>query len=138
LLRPASVSSKGIQARGIARDSVWADAPGGAGGPPVAPAVVWLSGEHDLSTVLSISQALATAVASSESDLVIDLSGVTFMDASTMRVIDEVERRLHEQSRTLRLRAPSRCARRLRDLCQRLDALGTAATRAPPSSPRSP
>lgn len=50
-----------------------------------AQTVVWLSGEHDLSTVAALSESLAGALALDEADLVLDLSGVEFMGAVTNR-----------------------------------------------------
>jgi anti-anti-sigma factor len=49
--------------------------------------VVWLRGEHDVSTVSALSQTMARAIALDDGDLVVDLSGVQFMDAATVGVI---------------------------------------------------
>ena len=56
-------------------------------GPQPARTVVWLIGEHDTSTVRELSTTLARAIALDDTDLVVDLTGVGFMDASTMRVL---------------------------------------------------
>ena len=49
--------------------------------------VVWLRGEHDLSTTAEVTVALARAIALDDADLVIDLSGVEFMGAETIGVM---------------------------------------------------
>ena len=72
--------------------------------------VVWLRGEHDVSTVAALSQTMARAIALDDGDLVVDLSGVDFMDAATVGVIVRARDFLELQSRSLTLRAPSTCA----------------------------
>jgi anti-sigma B factor antagonist len=105
---------------------------------PVADAdrtVVWLRGEHDVSTVAALSQTMARAIALDDGDLVIDLSGIQFMDAATVGVIVRARDFLHLQSRSLALQAPSPCAVRILDLCglaalldpRPIDAMPTAA-----------
>ena len=83
--------------------------------------VVWLRGEHDVSTVAALSQTMARAIALDDGDLVIDLSGVDFMDAATVGVIVRARDFLELQSRSLTLRAPSTCAARVLDLCDLAD-----------------
>lgn len=79
--------------------------------------VVWLRGEHDISTVAGLSETMARAIALDDADLVVDLSGVQFMDASTIGVVIGARNFLRPRSRSLALRSPSRCARRVLDLC---------------------
>jgi anti-sigma B factor antagonist len=79
--------------------------------------VVWLRGEHDVSTVAALSQTMARAIALDDGDLVVDLSGVQFMDAATVGVIIRARDFLALQSRSLVLNAPSACAARVLDLC---------------------
>ena len=92
-------------------------------GPPTGagtgldPTVASLHGEHDLSSVLALCEMLAEAIADGGADLILDLSAVEFLDASTMRVITAADEFLRARSRSLVLRAPSRCARRVIDLC---------------------
>jgi anti-sigma B factor antagonist len=83
--------------------------------------VVWLRGEHDVSTVAALSQTMARAIALDDGDLVVDLSGVDFMDAATVGVIVRARDFLELQSRSLTLRAPSTCAGRVLDLCDLAD-----------------
>jgi hypothetical protein len=41
--------------------------------------VVWLRGEHDVSTVAALSETMARAIALDDADVVVDLSDVQFM-----------------------------------------------------------
>jgi anti-sigma B factor antagonist len=89
--------------------------------------VVWLSGEYDLSTATELGHTLARAMIRKEGELVIDLSEVQFLDASTMRAFIRADGALRTQSRSLSLRSPSAFARRILDLC------GLAGLVSPPS-----
>jgi anti-anti-sigma factor len=80
-------------------------------------AVVWLQGEHDVSTVAALSATLARAIAFDEADLVVDLSGVEFMGAATVGVIVRARDFLRLRSRRVTLRSPSPCVGRLLDVC---------------------
>jgi anti-anti-sigma factor len=80
--------------------------------------VVWLRGEHDISTVGALSETLARAIAR-DADVVVDLSEVDFMGAATVGVIIRAGELLGLRSRSLAVRSPSRCARRILDLCGR-------------------
>lgn len=79
--------------------------------------VVWLRGEHDSSTVDAVTETIARAIALDDADLVVDLSGVQFMGAATVGAIMRAAECLRSRSRSLALRSPSRCARRVIDLC---------------------
>ncbi len=79
--------------------------------------VVWLCGEHDVSTAAVVSAALRQAMSLDDGDVVADLRGVRFMDASIIGVFVRADGVLAAQSRMLRLRSPSRCARRIVELC---------------------
>ena len=87
--------------------------------------VVWLRGEHDLATVGALFEIVARAIAFGDADVVLDLSAVEFMDASTVGVIIAASELLGRGSRSLVLRSPSRCARRLIELCGLSDLLET-------------
>ena len=90
----------------------------GAFAPPDAePHVVILRGEHDYSTVPTLSETLARAIAADHADLVVDLSGVQFMDASTVAVLVRAREFLSARSRCFTLRSPSRCASRVLKSC---------------------
>ena len=79
--------------------------------------VVRLWGEHDSSTVPALAALLASAVDREEANLVVDLSNVQFINAATIRVLAAAGDFWMGQSRTVTLRSPSRCARRVLDLC---------------------
>ena len=79
--------------------------------------VIWLQGEHDISTTVALTDTLARAVALDDADLVIDLSEVQFMSAATVGILVRTDDLLRQQSRSLTLRAPSTCARRVLELC---------------------
>ena len=75
--------------------------------------VVWLRGEHDLSTVDELSETMARAIALDDADVVVDLSEVVFMSAATVGVIIRAREFLRLESRSLALRSPSKCAGRV-------------------------
>ena len=79
--------------------------------------VVWLRGDHDLATTAELSATLARAIAIDDMDLVVDLTYVQFMDASTVGVLIRAREFLLLRSRSLTLRAPLKAARRVLDAC---------------------
>lgn len=79
--------------------------------------VVWLRGEHDIATLAQLSVTITYATRLDDGDLVVDLSGVTFMDASTIGTLVVARDGLRVRSRSLSVRAPSPRARRLLNLC---------------------
>ena len=93
------------------------DQRGVAAGDDAIVVVVWLSGEHDRSSMVVLTRAVDAAVAVAGADVVFDLSATDFMDASTVDMIVRTRDVLAVQSRQLSLRAPSRCARRLVEVC---------------------
>jgi anti-anti-sigma factor len=62
-------------------------------------------------------ETLSGAIAFGGADLILDLSAVEFLDASTVRVIVAAGEFLRVRSRSLVLRSPSSCAHRVLDLC---------------------
>jgi anti-sigma B factor antagonist len=78
---------------------------------------VWVRGEQDASTCVQLSATLAEASGLDDADVVVDLSGVTFMDASTIGALVVARNRLRVLSRCLCVRDPSPRTRRLLDLC---------------------
>ena len=70
-----------------------------------------------MSTAPALAALLAAAIARDGTDVVIDLSGVDFIDAATVGVIIRAREFLQERSRSLTLRSPSPCARRILGLC---------------------
>jgi anti-anti-sigma factor len=101
------------------------------GGPEAGPIVVWLWGDHDASTDSLLCLTLARAIAFDRARLVLDLSKVGLMGASTLGVIVRAReflrqrsRSLTVRSRSLTVRAPSASARRVMDACGLNDLLG--------------
>ena len=88
-----------------------------AGGDPLR-VVVWVRGEHDVATRTHLAAVLDRAAGLDDADVVVDLSGITFMDASTIGAVVEAHNHLRARSRSLCVRAPSPIARRLLDVCQ--------------------
>ena len=79
---------------------------------PQEPTIVWVTGEHDTSTVSDLSATLAQAIALvDEADVLLDLSGVGFMDVSTLRVVLRAQEFLNRRGRSLSVRSPAACAR---------------------------
>lgn len=79
--------------------------------------VVRVRGEHDIGTRDRLSVRLAEAAGRDDADVVVDLSGVTFMDASTIGALVVASNHLRVLSRSLSLRHPSPPARWLLDVC---------------------
>ena len=79
--------------------------------------VVVMRGEHDPSTVASLAQMLSSAIAVDDGDLVVDVSEVPFLDASTLGVFVRTQNLLLDRSRALLVRSPSAFVRRLFDIC---------------------
>lgn len=80
-------------------------------------ALVWLLGEHDISTVKALSAIIDRAITFNSSDLILDLSEVSFMDVATVEVIVRAREYLDLRARSLVLRSPPRCARLVLELC---------------------
>ncbi len=86
--------------------------------------VIWLAGEHDIASDGALCLALAHAIASGPAALVVDLSGVEFMSASTLGTIARAREVLRQRSRSLTVRSPSAFVRRIIDACDLTDLLG--------------
>lgn len=83
--------------------------------------VLCLRGEHDAFTTSALSEAIAGAVALGEGDLVVDLRDVRFMAVATVGIILQAQDLLRLQSRSVVVRSPSPCARRVLELCGVVD-----------------
>jgi anti-anti-sigma factor len=92
--------------------------------PEASPIVVWLWGEHDLSTDDALCATLARAIALHSAGLVLDLSEVEFIAPSTLGVIVRARELLRQRSASLSLRCPSAFIRRVIDACGLNDLLG--------------
>lgn len=96
--------------------------------------VVWLSGEHDVSTEAALCLTLARAIALDSGPVICDLSEVEFMGASTVGAIMRSWQYLYRHSRSLTVRAPSPSALRVMHLCG-LDAMVPDSPERPPGAP---
>ncbi|HUS20689.1 MAG TPA: STAS domain-containing protein, partial [Aeromicrobium sp.] len=79
--------------------------------------VVWLDGEHDASTKVAVRAVIDNAANLDDADVLVDLSGVTFMDASIIGTLIGARQSLGKRFLTLEVRAPSPFARRLLEIC---------------------
>lgn len=79
--------------------------------------VVWLRGEHDLSSADMLSDVIATAAAAYETDVSVDLGGVEFMDSTTLHAILRARSSIETSGRTVTVRNPSRNARFMLGVC---------------------
>ncbi len=91
--------------------------PGRPGGTEAEPIVVWLRGEHDIATDAALCLTLARAIAPDSAGLVLDLSGVEFMGASTLGVIVRARELLRQWSASLTVRSPAAFVRRVISVC---------------------
>jgi anti-anti-sigma factor len=82
-----------------------------------------VEGELDLATVPTFDEALARAEASTASRVVIDLSGVSFIDSTGLRTLLEAHARSQADGNRLRIAGASDQARRLFSLAGLLDRL---------------
>jgi anti-anti-sigma factor len=79
--------------------------------------VVWLRGEHDISNVPSLKEALARAISQDDADVVIDLRRVSLIDAAIIGVLLDGREALRKRSRRFALRSPSARAMRVLAVC---------------------
>ena len=79
--------------------------------------VVWLGGDHDMFTAAVLTETIAQVIALDEADVVVDLSGVRFMDTSTCKVLGRARNFLQLHSRSLTLRSPPVQVSRVLELC---------------------
>ncbi|WP_240777245.1 STAS domain-containing protein [Nonomuraea basaltis] len=80
---------------------------------PSAPTIVRLSGEIDVFTTQALRQQLLNTLRYSTSLLILDLSEVSFCDASGLTVLVGIQDRARAQGITLALTAPRPCMSRL-------------------------
>lgn len=80
-------------------------------------AVIAVRGDHDIATVEALAVELAQAIGCAEADVLVDLSEVRFMDASTVRVILRAREHLERHEHTLTLRSPPTFVQRIIEVC---------------------
>jgi anti-anti-sigma factor len=81
------------------------------------PTIIWLRGEHDIATDGALRRTLERAIALNDAALVVDLTKVELLSASTIGVILAARDTLQQQSRSLTMRAPSPHVRRVIGIC---------------------
>lgn len=79
--------------------------------------VLWLDGECDMATRPALTETLAKTISRDGTDLVVDLTRVTFLGAATINTLVQSRNIMRGQSRKLTLRSPSGLARRVLVLC---------------------
>lgn len=84
--------------------------------------VLGVDGDADLATAPLLGQALAAAANEDHARVVLDLTGLQFIDAHCLGVISNAHCLLREQERVLVLRSAPRMVRRLLTICE-MDAL---------------
>ena len=72
-----------------------------------------LQGELDVATADQLRNALATAMVSDATKVVLDLADLTFMDSTGLAAVLTASRWAESEGRCLRLRNPTRCVRKL-------------------------
>jgi anti-anti-sigma factor len=77
------------------------------------PVVVALRGEADASTRTEMCDVLFRVMARGAGDVLIDLADLSFMDASTGRILATAQQLLERNGRTLAVRSPSRVAQQV-------------------------
>ena len=86
--------------------------------------MIWLQGEHDISTDAALAATLASAIELGSEAVVLDLSDVQFISVSTIDVILRARQVLYQRSRSLTVRSPSPFARRVIEVCGLNDLIG--------------
>jgi anti-anti-sigma factor len=74
-----------------------------------------------MSTAADLAERLESAAAIGDGDVLVDLSGVQFMDVAIVNTLVACRQQLALRSRRLTLRAPTQFARRVLDLCGLVD-----------------
>jgi anti-anti-sigma factor len=92
-------------------------------GPEIGPTIIWLQGEHDIATDGDLRRTLASAIALNNAPIVVELSKVELMSASTLGTIVAAWNTLRQQSRSLTMRSPSPHVRRVISICGLQDLL---------------
>jgi anti-anti-sigma factor len=99
-------------------------------GPGTGPTVVWLRGEQDIATDGELWRVLACVIGANDAAVVVDLSEVELMSASTLGVIVMARKLLRRRSRSLVLRCPSASVRRIIGICGLDDLFGPSGQKA--------
>ncbi|HUR49441.1 MAG TPA: STAS domain-containing protein [Acidimicrobiales bacterium] len=90
---------------------------GGVAGQREESTVIWLNGEHDVSNASRLSEVIAETIALDDEDVVVDLSGASFISGATIAIFARANAFLNARSRRFILRSPRRYTIRLLGLC---------------------
>ena len=80
------------------------------------PIVVPFSGEIDVASGAAVRSTLQACLDHGHLDVVVDLAGVTFIDAAGLGVLVGAQRRFDRAGGRLRVERPQRCVRRLLEI----------------------
>lgn len=79
--------------------------------------VLWLTGEHDLSTLHALRLMLVDLIAA-DRDITVDLSEVTFVGTAVIGELERARQHLVDRDRWLTVRSPSCFVRRTFRICR--------------------
>lgn len=94
------------------------DLPGGPPGNDPRCIVVKVAGELDIATAPELKDAVVAAIDEGATEVVLDASGIEFIDASGVRAMLGMTEAAKKAGSSLRLRQPSRPLRRIFDLLE--------------------
>lgn len=83
---------------------------------PGSPALIRVEGESDAFTSIRLREFLRSQLDAGHTELLLDLSDLTFIDSAGLRVLIDADRALRENGGRLVLRAPSRPVLRILDI----------------------
>jgi anti-sigma B factor antagonist len=90
-----------------------------------------LVGELDMATAPVLSSCIDPHLKDGPPELVLDLSGLSFIDSSGLAVLLVAQRMLSAQGRTLKITSPQRSALRVFEIAGVMDVLNVAVDREP-------
>lgn len=86
-------------------------------GSAVRPSIVWLRGDHDLATDGALVRVLGEAIAANDAPLIVDMSDLRFIGASTLGIIVATRQFLAQHCRSLTVRSPSARVEHIIGIC---------------------
>ena len=90
--------------------------------------IIWLAGDQDVATARRLREDLDSAIAADDSDIAVDMSEVTFIDAATIGTLIAGRNDLRTLARMLTIRDSPPHTRRLLDVCELRDLDDASAT----------
>jgi len=83
----------------------------------IAPGAIWMVGEFDISKADDLQNALNHVLSETFTEVTVDISAVTFIDASTIHVLTAAYRAAHRRGVEFRISGPSAHVSRVLDVC---------------------